>query len=206
MLAMALGSCPCRRLSLTSKTVSFRSRPICGGTQPVSWSSMSTISLSVSAIRPMLGGMQPPSALCASTTTEAGELPRLAGIGSRRRLELRRMASSGRSKSAGGMGPSKSLKRRSRYRSAGSDSTTSGNPPTKRLLLRSSSWRSRRCANVGGTTPQKRLELMWNSARSGTPSGSDAGRYPAMSAWLRSIPATTRTTPSWGPVPGRGAQ
>nr|XP_051187872.1 uncharacterized protein LOC127301641 [Lolium perenne] len=77
-----------------------RSRPTCGGTHPTSSSPMSTILLSVSAILPMEGGMQPPSLLCASTTT-----PRLVGMGLQRRLELRKMASSGRSKSAGGMAP-----------------------------------------------------------------------------------------------------
>ncbi|EMS67381.1 hypothetical protein TRIUR3_05998 [Triticum urartu] len=166
---------PWSRLPLTSNTVTFFSSPTCGGTQPVSMSSMSTISLSVSAILPMEGGMHPPSRLCASTTTEAGELPRLAGMGLRRRLELRKMASSGRSKSAGGMEPSKSLKRRSRYLRDGSASTTSGKAPTKRLLLRSSSWSRRKRRKVSGTTPQKRLELRCSSARSGSPSGREAG-------------------------------
>jgi hypothetical protein len=193
------GSGPWMWLPLTSNTVSWLSSPTCGGMHPLSSSSMRTISLSVAAILPMDGGMHPPSLLCASTTTDAGEFPRLDGMGRVRRLLLRMMASSVRSKSAGGMGPSNSLNLRSRYLRDGSARTTSGNGPTRRLLLRSSSWRRRRCRKVSGSTPQKRLELRWRSARSGTPRGRSSGMYPAMSAWLRSIPATASPPPDgWG--------
>jgi hypothetical protein len=109
-----VGRGPSRLLKLTSKTVSRCRRPTSGGMQPVRLSLMSTIWLRVSAMLPMEEGMQPPSRLFARTTTEAGESPRLEGMGSRNLLELRKMASRGRSKSSLGMGPSKSLKRRSR--------------------------------------------------------------------------------------------
>lgn len=44
--------------------------------------------------------------------------------------------------------------------------------------------------------PQNRLELMWNRARS-LRSPSSSGKYPAMSPWLRSMPATTVTFESF---------
>lgn len=44
---------------------------------------------------------------------------------------------------------------------------------------------------MAGIIPQKRFELIWKTARS-VSLPSSGGRYPAMSAWLRSIEATTR--------------
>ncbi|CAL4978238.1 unnamed protein product [Urochloa decumbens] len=164
---------------------------------------MSRISLSVPDMLATLAGRHPPKLLCARTTTDAGEFPKLSGSWNRRRLWLRKMASRGLSKRRGGTGPSKSLNRRSRKRSAGRSRTTSGNGPTKRLLLRSSSWRMRRRRSVAGSTPQKRLELRWSSARS-VRRPSSGGRNPAMSPWLRSTPATA-SAPRWGPE-GSGAQ
>lgn len=41
-----------------------------------------------------------------------------------------------------------------------------------------------------GMIPQNRLELRWKSAAS-VKSPNSGGRYPAISAWLRSMPATT---------------
>jgi hypothetical protein len=106
-----------------------------------------------------------PRARCARA--EAGELPRYTGMGSHRRFELTKMASSRRSKSAGGREPVKSLNQRSRYLSEGRESTTSGNIPTRRLLLRSSSWRRCRRRKVDGATPQKWLELRRSGLREG---------------------------------------
>jgi hypothetical protein len=193
-------------LKLTSSTVSSRSSPSSAGKQELSPLLMSRISLSVPDMLAMLAGRHPPKLLCARTTTEAGELPMLSGSWKRRRLWLRKMASSGRSKRRAGTEPSKSLNRRSRKRSAGRSRTTSGNGPTKRLLLRSSSWRMRRRRSVGGRTPQKRLELRWSSARSAR-RPSSGGRNPAMSPWFRSTPATASSPPPWlrGAV-GSGAQ
>lgn len=62
----------------------------------------------------MLGGRQPVKWLLARTKTEAGELPRLAGMVWVKRLLLRKIASSDLEKTEEGRGPSNSLKRRSR--------------------------------------------------------------------------------------------
>ena len=192
-------------MKLTSSTVSSRSRPISGGKQEVRPLLMSRISLSVPDMLATLAGRHPPKLLCARTRTDAGELPMLSGSWKRRRLWLRKMASSGRSKRRAGTAPSKSLKRRSRKRSAGRSSTTAGNGPTKRLLLRSSSWRRRRRRSAVGSTPQKRLELRWSRARSAR-RPSSGGRNPAMSPWLRSTPATASAPRPRPEVEGSGAQ
>ncbi|KAF3325385.1 hypothetical protein FCM35_KLT10456 [Carex littledalei] len=84
-------------------------------------------------------GMQPPNSLFARTTTEAGELPRFAGMGSRNLFEFKKIASKGRLNSSLGIGPSNSLNRRSRYFNDGIASKGLGNEPTNRLLLKSSS-------------------------------------------------------------------
>ncbi|CBI19589.3 unnamed protein product, partial [Vitis vinifera] len=70
------------------------------------------------------------------------------------------------------------------------EETTAGKGPTNRLLLTSSSWRIVSLEKLLGMIPQNRLELMWKRARSVIKPNS-TGRYPAMSAWLRSTPATT---------------
>uniref|UniRef100_J3L1J5 Uncharacterized protein n=1 Tax=Oryza brachyantha TaxID=4533 RepID=J3L1J5_ORYBR len=189
-LASSPGMAPMRPLWLTSSTVRLVSIPSSGGMQDLSPVFMRMISSSVRDMLAMEAGRQPPKSLLASTSTDAGELPTLSGIWKRRRLELRKMASSGRSKSSRGTGPSKSLNRRSRYRRLGIRSTTSGKAPTRRLLLTSSSWRRCSFSSDRGTTPQKRLELTWNTARS-VSSPSSSGRCPARSAWLRSTEATT---------------
>lgn len=190
MRLIPAGSGPCRLLKLTSNTVNRFSIPICGGKHPVRLSFIRISSFSVFPIFPILPGMQPPRLLFASTSTETGEFPRFSGMPNRNRLSLRKMASKSLSKIFVGTPPSNSLNRRSRNFSAGSERTTVGNPPTNRLLLRSSSKRSFSFLKLSGTTPQNRLELMWKRARS-VSRPSSSGKYPAISAWLRSIPATT---------------
>ncbi|KAF8064728.1 hypothetical protein N665_1170s0007 [Sinapis alba] len=54
-----------------------------------------------------------------------------------------------------------------------------GNEPTKRLLLTSNSYINVSFDKLFGITPQNLLELI------------SGGKYPAISAWFRSIPATT---------------
>lgn len=76
---------------------------------------------------------------------------------------------------------------------------TEGKGPTKRLLLRSNSKREVRLENVRGRIPQKRLLLRWRRARS-LRRPSSLGRKPAMSAWFRSMPATTWVFVSFGCV------
>lgn len=149
----------------------------------------------------MLAGRQPPKRLLARTMTETGEFPMLLGISKRNRLLLMKIASRSLSKSSDGTEPSNSLNRMSRYLRDGRRRTTLGNFPAKRLLLISSSKRRRRRSNRCGMVPQNRLELMWKRARS-VRSPSSSGRYPAMSAWFRSMPATTIRLL----LEGRGAQ
>lgn len=185
------GSGPWRLLKLTSKTVSCLSNPTRGGRHPVRLSFSRMISFRVLPISPMLLGMHPPRLLFANTSTDTGDLPRFCGMPNLNLLSLRKMASRSLSKSLEGTAPSNSLYRRSKYLRDGNLRTTSGNLLTKRLLLRSSSRSSFMWRKVEGTLPQKRLELRWNRARYfNWPSS--GGKYPAMSAWLRSMPATTR--------------
>lgn len=139
----------------------------------------------------MLPGIHPPKLLFAKTKTETGELPRFSGIPNWNLLSFKKIASRGLSKSFVGTDPSNSLNRRSRNLSEGKDNTTFGKPPTKRLLLRSSSKRSFNLLKDLGTVPQNRLELMWKTASS-VKRPSLLGRKPAISAWFRSMLATTR--------------
>lgn len=190
ILPISFGSGPTSSLKLTSSTVSFLSSPISLGKQDLRPLFMRIISLRVFDMLPMLAGKQPPKRLLARTITETGEFPMLLGISNRNRLLLMKMASRSLSKSADGTVPSNSLNRRSRYLRDGRRSTTSGNFPAKRLLLRSSSNSRRRRSKRCGIVPQNRLELIWKTARS-VRSPSSSGKYPAISAWLRSILATT---------------
>ncbi|KAF8098395.1 hypothetical protein N665_0268s0064 [Sinapis alba] len=73
--------------------------------------------------------------------------------------------------------------------------TTSGKGPTKRLLLTSNSCISFNFSKLLGMIPQNRLEFKWNKATS-VIKPSSAGKCPAMSAPLRSTPATTVTSAS----------
>ncbi|PQQ01638.1 hypothetical protein Pyn_33238 [Prunus yedoensis var. nudiflora] len=119
-----------------------------------------------------------------------GELPRVSGMVDVNLLLFKNRASNSLLKSSGGNFPSKSLNLRSRYLRFGICRTTSGNDPTKRLLLTSSSWRRVSLAKLLGMIPQNLFVLMWNTAMSLNMPNS-TGRYPAMSAWLMSMPATT---------------
>lgn len=56
-------------------------------------------------------------------------------------------------------------------------------------MLRSNSNKSLSFLKLFGTVPQNRLELRWNNARS-VKSPSSSGKNPAISPWLRSMPAT----------------
>lgn len=201
ILPISFGSGPRSSLKLTSSTVSSLSSPISLGKQDLRPLFIRIISFRVFDILPMLAGRHPPKRLFASTITETGEFPMLFGISKRNRLLFMKMASRSLSKSSGGTVPSNSLNRRSRYLRDGRRSTTSGNFPAKRLLLTSSSKSRRRRSKRCGMVPQNLLELMWKSARS-VRSPSSSGRYPAMSAWFRSIPATTITLR----LKGSGAQ
>jgi hypothetical protein len=78
----------------------------------------------------------------------------------------------------------------SRYLSTAISRQTWGKTPTKRLWLTSNSCSSDSLDMLLGMMPQKRLVLMWKKARS-VRRPSSGGRYPAMSAPLRSMPATT---------------
>lgn len=100
----------------------------------------------------------------ASTNADAGELPRLSGSSKSKRLSLRKMASSGLSKSAGGTGPHRSLNRRSMYLTLGRHKMCCGKPSERRLLLTSSSWRSRILGRDSGSVPAKRFELRCSRA------------------------------------------
>ncbi|KAL7136969.1 hypothetical protein ABFS83_10G064000 [Erythranthe nasuta] len=140
----------------------------------------------------MLPGIQPPRLLFARTKTDTGELPKFSGMPNWNLLSLRKMASKSLSNTCDGTPPSNSLNRRSKNFREGNESTTVGNPPTNRLLLKSSSKRSFNFLKLWGTIPQNRFELMWKSARS-VSKPSSSGRKPAISAWLRSMPATTLT-------------
>lgn len=184
------GNGPNSSLKLTSNTVKFLSRPISGGRQDLNPLFIMMISLRLDML-PRLEGRQPWNLLLASTMTDTGELPKLSGRSNLNRLWLMKMASNGLSKSSFGTVPSNSLNLRSRNLSCGSFKTTSGNLPAKRLLLISNSNKSFRVSNLCGTVPQNLLEFMWNNARS-TSKPSSSGKYPAMSPWLRSMPATVR--------------
>lgn len=185
------GRGPCNRLKLTSNTVSFLRRLISGGRHPVRLLLTRRSSFRVLPILPIVAGMQPPKSLLASTNTDTGEFPRLSGIPDRNLLLFRKMASRrGLPKIPAGILPSNSLNRRSKYLREGIDRITFGNLPTKRLLLRSSSRRSFICLKVSGRVPQNRFELRWKSTTS-VSHPSSGGRYPAMSAWFRSMPVTT---------------
>lgn len=201
MRLISTGTDPCRLLKLTSNTVSLFSIPISGGKHPVRLSLINISSFKVFPIFPMLPGMQPPRLLLASTRTDTGELPRFSGIPNLNLLSLRKTASKSLSKIFLGTPPSNSLNRRSKNFKEGNESTTVGNPPTNRLLLKSSSKRSFIFLKLSGTTPQNLFELMCKRARS-VSKPSSSGRYPAMSAWLRSMPATTLTEA----LKGEGAQ
>lgn len=178
-------------LKLTSKTVRFLSFPISGDRQDLKALFIMMISLRL-VMLPRPEGTHPWNLLLARTMTDTGELPKLSGRSKTNLLWLMKMASKGLSKSSLGTVPSNSLNLRSRNLSVGRSKTTLGNRPANRLLLRSSSKRSFKRPNFLGTVPQKRLELMWNNARS-TKRPSSSGRYPAMSPWLRSMPATVWT-------------
>lgn len=184
------GNMPVNEFDAASKTVKFRSIPISVGRHPDISLLANIISFRVFPICPMLRGMQPVNLLPANTITEAREWPRVSGILDVNRLWFTNNASRSLSKSSGGNSPSNSLYLRSRYLRAGIDRTTAGKGPTNRLLLTSSSWRIVSLEKLLGMIPQNRLELMWKRARSVIKPNS-TGRYPAMSAWLRSTPATT---------------
>jgi hypothetical protein len=130
MLPILEGNEPCKWLKLTSNTVSFLRSPISGGKHPVRLSFKRIISFIVFPIFPILPGIHPPRLLFANTNTETGELPRFSGMPNLNLLSLRKTASRSLSKSWEGTGPSKSLKRRSKYLSVGNDKTTLGNLPT----------------------------------------------------------------------------
>lgn len=185
-----LGNAPVNVFEETSRTVSFPSFPISDGKQPERLLFKNIISFNVLAIFPMLHGMQPVRLLLATTTTEAGDEPRVSGMVDVNLLLFKNKASSSFRKSPSGNLPSKLLYRRSRYLSEGNDKTTVGNEPTNRLLLTSSSYRRANLEKLLGIMPQKRLELIWNNEISVNRPNS-TGRKPAMSSWLRSIPATT---------------
>lgn len=135
-------------------------------------------------------GMQPVKLLLAKFTTEALDFPSVSGIVDVKRLSFKNIASRSFSNSSGGKTPSKSLNLMSKYFKFGTLRTTEGKPPTKRLLLISNSYKRVRFSKLSGTIPQNLLELMWKSERSFKRPNS-SGRWPAMSPWLRSTPATT---------------
>jgi hypothetical protein len=187
---MLSGRDPTSLLKLTSKTVRFFSNPISDGRQADKLLFKSMISLRVAAIFPRLGGTHPLRLLLAKTTTETGEFPRLVGISRWNLLLLTKMASRSLSNSFVGSGPSNSLNLMSKYFSEGRWRTTFGNGPANLLLLISSSCSRDIFLKLLGTIPQNLLVLIWNNARS-VSRPSCVGRYPAMSAWFRSMPATT---------------
>lgn len=189
-LPMASGNGPSNWLKLTSNTVRFFSNPTSSGRHDLKLLFIRIISFSL-VMLPIPAGTHPWKRLLASTITDTGEFPKLSGRSKTKRLWLMKIASRSLSKSSLGTVPSNSLNLRSRNLSCGRRSTTSGNLPAKRLLLRSNSKRSFNRSNLCGTVPQKRLLLMCNSARS-VNKPSSSGKYPAMSPWLRSIPATVR--------------
>lgn len=184
------GKVPMNPLELAANTVTLLSKPISGGKQPPRLLPMNRISFKVFPMSPMERGMQPLNLLFAKLTTETLDLPNVLGMVDLNRLLFKNNASKSFSKSSGGNFPSKSLNLRSRYLSSGHVRTTLGNLPTKRLLLASNSNISVSLDKLSGIIPQNLLELMWNNARS-VKSPNSTGRYPAMSAWLRSTPAIT---------------
>ena len=160
------GNIPVNSLLAMSKTVMFPSNPISAGKHPMRSLFKNTISFNVLAILPILLGMQPLRWLLATTTTEAGEFPKVSGIVDVNRLLFKNKASKSLLKSSGGNLPSKLLYLRSRYFKLGIVRTTIGNGPTSRLLLTSSSWRSVSLVKLFGIIPQNLFELMWNKAMS----------------------------------------
>ena len=181
---------PNSSLKLTSNTVKFFNNPISEGTQDLNPLFIIMISLRLDML-PMLEGTQPWNLLLARTMTDTGEFPKLSGRSKTNLLWLIKIASNGLSNSSFGTVPSNSLNLRSKNLSRGSFKTTCGNLPAKRLLLRSNSNKIIRSLKLCGTVPQNLLEFMWNNARS-TSKPSSSGKYPAMSPWLRSMPATVR--------------
>ncbi|KAF8112750.1 hypothetical protein N665_0062s0094 [Sinapis alba] len=75
---------------------------------------------------------------------------------------------------------------------AGHERTTEGKGPTKRLLLTSNSYINFNLSRLLGMIPQNRFEFRWNMATS-VIKPSSTGKCPAISAPLRSTPATTAT-------------
>lgn len=113
-LSRPTGNDPTKLLELTSNTFKFDNNPISSGKQPVRLLFIKINSFNVLAILPMLFGIQPVKLLLANTITETGELPRFSGMLFENRLLFTNKASRCTSKTFGGKGPSKSLKRRSR--------------------------------------------------------------------------------------------
>lgn len=185
---------PLNEFELMSNTVTFEIWKISGGTHPPSLL-FEKINSFKFLIFPMLLGMQPSKLLLAMTRTETLELPIVSGMLHLNLLLFRNSASKSLLKSSAGRHPSKSLNLMSRYLRPGIIRTTSGNPPTKRLLLISNSYRSVSLPKLWGTIPQNLFEFMWNTAMSLNRPNS-TGRYPAMSAPLRSMPATTSSSGS----------
>jgi hypothetical protein len=183
------GKIPVNPLWLASNTVTLPSSPISAGKQPPRSLPIKMTSFKL-VILPMLCGMQPVNLLFANVTTETGELPIVSGIVDVNRLSFKNKASRSLLKSSGGKLPSKSLNLMSRYLRLGKVKTTEGKSPTKRLLLTSNSYMSVSLEKLLGMIPQNLLELMWNNATS-VKSPNSAGRYPAISAPLRSTPAIT---------------
>ena len=183
------GNAPTSKFSLTSKTAKCSSFPISSGKQPVRLLPITTNSFKF-FIWPMLEGIQPLIPLLAKTMTDAGEFPIFSGIVDVNLLLFINIASSVLLKSSGGISPSNSLNLISMNFISGIERTWWGNLPTKRLLLISNSCKSFNFEKLFGRTPQNLFEFICKRAISANKPNS-AGMYPAMSAWLRSIPATT---------------
>ncbi|RDX77217.1 hypothetical protein CR513_42694, partial [Mucuna pruriens] len=176
-------------LAAVHRAMAFPNVPISSGKQPPRPLPDNTISF-MCFIFPIVLGMQPVSLLLAKVTTEALDFPIVSGIVDVKRLLFKKIASRSFSNSCGGKGPSKSLYLISKYLRFGHWRTIEGKGPTKRLLLISNSCISEKFIKASGTTPQNLLELIWKSAIS-VKLANSCGRRPAMSALLRSIPATT---------------
>uniref|UniRef100_A0A5K0VDN5 Uncharacterized protein n=1 Tax=Nymphaea colorata TaxID=210225 RepID=A0A5K0VDN5_9MAGN len=187
---MLSGKGPTSLLDPKSKTLRFFRRPISSGMQELRLLLSSRSSCTVELSLPKKFGRQPFMLLLASTTTETDRFPIFSGSVVKNLLLFKNNASKFMLKSFEGSRPSNSLNRMSRYLRLWRDRSAFGNFPTNRLLLRSSSNRRCRCLKHLGILPQNRLELMWKRARS-VSRPSDSGNSPAMSLWLRSMPATT---------------
>ncbi|KAK6916493.1 hypothetical protein RJ641_019354 [Dillenia turbinata] len=183
------GKIPMKPLPLISMTDTFPRNPSSGGKQPER-SLFKNMTSCKSDILPMLLGMHPENLLLAKRMIDAVELPSVSGMDDEKRLLFKNKASSFLSNSSEGSSPSNSLNLMSRYLRSGIDRTDFGNGPTNLLLLISSSCIRLSLLKLLGTIPQNLLELMCKSAISDK-SPSSRGRYPAMSPWLRSMPATT---------------